>query len=104
MGDAPPPGTDERVGEAISGAHRPVFYLEIPPFLFGRVVRGLSEAGLRASDALVEGSGGWHEPWLPRCTTPDAPTHCVGAPGVSGPSGQYPAQAFASSKWPGVVG
>jgi glucose-6-phosphate 1-dehydrogenase len=36
----------ERVGDAISGAHSPVFYLEIPPFLFGTVVKGLAEAGL----------------------------------------------------------
>ena len=28
---------------AIKGARRPVFYLEIPPFLFGTVVKGLSE-------------------------------------------------------------
>jgi glucose-6-phosphate 1-dehydrogenase len=54
-GDFTDPGTYERVGEAISGAHRPVFYLEIPPFLFGRVVRGLSEAGLTTgATVLVE--------------------------------------------------
>ena len=35
----------ERVATAISGAASPVFYLEIPPFLFGRVVQGLAEAG-----------------------------------------------------------
>ena len=43
FGDA---ATYERVGKAIDGAKLPVFYLEIPPFLFGRVVQGLSEAGL----------------------------------------------------------
>ena len=37
FGDA---ATYERVAEAIKGAEEPVFYLEIPPFLFGRVVRG----------------------------------------------------------------
>ena len=31
--------------EAIGGAETPVFYLEIPPFLFGTVVKGLAEAG-----------------------------------------------------------
>src|SRR5690242_10441397 len=31
----------ERVGEAIGGAKTPVFYLEIPPFLFGTVIKGL---------------------------------------------------------------
>jgi glucose-6-phosphate 1-dehydrogenase len=43
----------ERVGAAIKGAETPVFYLEIPPFLFGRVVQGLSEAGLTAGARVV---------------------------------------------------
>lgn len=51
-GDFTEPATYDRVGEAIKGAQRPVFYLEIPPFLFGRVVGGLSEAGL-TSNAIV---------------------------------------------------
>ncbi|HET7513336.1 MAG TPA: glucose-6-phosphate dehydrogenase [Gaiella sp.] len=45
----------ERVGDAISGAESPVFYLEIPPFLFGTVVKGLAEAGLtRTARVVVE--------------------------------------------------
>ncbi|HTW15981.1 MAG TPA: glucose-6-phosphate dehydrogenase [Nocardioides sp.] len=51
-GDFADPATYDRVGDAIRGARRPVFYLEIPPFLFGRVVQGLSGAGL-TSDAVV---------------------------------------------------
>jgi glucose-6-phosphate 1-dehydrogenase len=43
----------ERVGTAISGARTPVFYLEIPPFLFGTVVKGLAEAGLTQSARVV---------------------------------------------------
>ena len=43
----------ERVAEAISGAESPVFYLEIPPFLFGRVVQGLAEAGLAKNARIV---------------------------------------------------
>jgi glucose-6-phosphate 1-dehydrogenase len=43
----------ERVAEAISGAETPVFYLEIPPFLFGRVVQGLAEAGLTKGARVV---------------------------------------------------
>src|SRR5436305_11672270 len=31
----------------------PVFYLEIPPFLFGRVIKGLAEAGLTKSGRVV---------------------------------------------------
>ncbi|RZU19129.1 glucose-6-phosphate 1-dehydrogenase [Kribbella rubisoli] len=43
----------ERVGDAIKGAETPVFYLEIPPFLFGRVVQGLSDAGLTSGARVV---------------------------------------------------
>ena len=43
----------ERVGAAISGAHSPVFYLEIPPFLFGTVVKGLADAGLTKTARVV---------------------------------------------------
>jgi glucose-6-phosphate 1-dehydrogenase len=50
FGDA---ATYERVGAAIKGADQPVFYLEIPPFLFGTVVAGLSEAGLTQSARVV---------------------------------------------------
>ena len=52
-GDFTDPATFERVGAAIGGATTPVFYLEIPPFLFGRVVKGLSEAGLTAGARVV---------------------------------------------------
>ena len=51
-GDFADAATYERVAEAIDGATLPAFYLEIPPFLFGRVVQGLSEAGL-TKDARV---------------------------------------------------
>jgi glucose-6-phosphate 1-dehydrogenase len=36
------PATYERVGKAIGEARAPVFYLEIPPSLFGTVVKGLA--------------------------------------------------------------
>src|SRR3984885_14728927 len=38
--------TYDRVAKAIEGRHTPVFYLEIPPSLFGRVVQGLAYANL----------------------------------------------------------
>jgi glucose-6-phosphate 1-dehydrogenase len=41
------------VADAVDGASTPVFYLEIPPFLFGRVVQGLSEAGLTKTGRVV---------------------------------------------------
>ena len=51
-GDFANADTYEHVGIAIKGSERPVFYLEIPPFLFGRVVKGLADAGL-TKDARV---------------------------------------------------
>lgn len=52
-GDFNDPTTYERVGAAIDGAKTPVFYLEIPPFLFGQVVKELSEAGLTKGARVV---------------------------------------------------
>jgi glucose-6-phosphate 1-dehydrogenase len=54
-GDFTDSSTYERVGEAIKGAECPVFYLEIPPFLFGTVVTRLAEADLtRTARVVVE--------------------------------------------------
>ena len=52
-GDFADDATYERVGKAITGKQEPVFYLEIPPFLFGRVVKGLADAGLTKSARVV---------------------------------------------------
>ena len=52
-GDFDDAGTYERVAGAIGNAQCPVFYLEIPPFLFGRVIKGLTEAGLTKPPARV---------------------------------------------------
>jgi glucose-6-phosphate 1-dehydrogenase len=52
-GDFGDPATFQRVGEAIAGAQTPVFYLEIPPFLFGTVVKGLADAGLTKGARVV---------------------------------------------------
>ena len=52
-GDFADPATYQRVADAIKGAACPVFYLEIPPFLFGRVVQGLAEADLTGSARVV---------------------------------------------------
>ena len=45
--------TYDQVAEAIKGAACPVFYLEIPPFLFGTVVKCLAEAGLTKGARVV---------------------------------------------------
>jgi glucose-6-phosphate 1-dehydrogenase len=53
QGDFGDAATYARVAAAITGAKTPVFYLEIPPFLFGRVVEGLAGAGVTASARIV---------------------------------------------------
>jgi glucose-6-phosphate 1-dehydrogenase len=52
-GDFSDEATYGRVAEAIKGASTPVFYLEIPPFLFGTVVKGLAGAGLTKTGRVV---------------------------------------------------
>ena len=52
FGDA---ATYERVRDAMGGASTPVFYLEIPPFLFGSVIGSLDEAGLHEERARGRG-------------------------------------------------
>src|SRR6188472_3748333 len=52
-GDFTDPATYERVSDAIEGTTTPVFYLEIPPFLFGQVVKELSDAGLTEGARIV---------------------------------------------------
>jgi glucose-6-phosphate 1-dehydrogenase len=53
QGDFSDTETYKQVAAAIGAAKAPVFYLEIPPFLFGTVVQGLSEAGLTANARVV---------------------------------------------------
>jgi glucose-6-phosphate 1-dehydrogenase len=53
QGDFGDATTYERVGMAIKGAEQPVFYLEIPPFLFATVVDGLTAAGLTQRARVV---------------------------------------------------
>src|SRR6187200_1579074 len=52
-GDFTDPDTYQRVGNAIAGSQCPVFYLEIPPFLFGTVVSNLAAADLTRSARVV---------------------------------------------------
>jgi glucose-6-phosphate 1-dehydrogenase len=52
-GDFSDAGTFERVADAVRGAESPVFYLEIPPFLFGAVIKGLADAGLTGNARVV---------------------------------------------------
>ena len=52
-GDFTDSATFAQVAKAIAQARTPVFYLEIPPFLFATVIKGLSEAGLTAHARVV---------------------------------------------------
>jgi glucose-6-phosphate 1-dehydrogenase len=52
-GDFGDSATYQRVAGAMNGAKSPVFYLEIPPFLFGTVIKGLFEANLTKSARVV---------------------------------------------------
>jgi glucose-6-phosphate 1-dehydrogenase len=53
QGDYADGATFERLGKAIEGTKRPVFYLEIPPALFATVVQGLGKAGLTENARVV---------------------------------------------------
>jgi glucose-6-phosphate 1-dehydrogenase len=53
QGDFTDPGTFSRVAEAVAQARTPVFYLEIPPFLFAAVIKGLTAAGLTKTGRVV---------------------------------------------------
>jgi glucose-6-phosphate 1-dehydrogenase len=52
-GDFSDAETYKHVADTISEARTPVFYLEIPPFLFGTVIKGLHEAGLTDAARVV---------------------------------------------------
>jgi glucose-6-phosphate 1-dehydrogenase len=54
-GDFADSGLYERVAAELKDAHTPVFYLEIPPSLFGTTIAGLAGAGLtKAARVVVE--------------------------------------------------
>ena len=53
MHDFADDATYGRVADAIDGKRLPVFYLEVPPSLFGTVVRGLAGAGVTENARVV---------------------------------------------------
>ena len=53
QGDFGDGATYARVAKEIQGARTPVFYLEIPPFLFSTVIKGLHAAGLTEHARVV---------------------------------------------------
>jgi glucose-6-phosphate 1-dehydrogenase len=52
-GDYQAPETFERLRQALGAAQHPVFYLAIPPSLFGTVAKGLAQAGYAAQARLI---------------------------------------------------
>jgi glucose-6-phosphate 1-dehydrogenase len=52
-GDFADPATYEQVRRTLGEASSPVFYLEIPPSLFGMAIKGLGEAGLTKTARVV---------------------------------------------------
>jgi glucose-6-phosphate 1-dehydrogenase len=52
-GDFTDAGTYASLAAAVGGALSPVFYLEIPPFLFGPVIKQLTDAGLTKTGRVV---------------------------------------------------
>jgi glucose-6-phosphate 1-dehydrogenase len=52
-GDYQAPETFVRLREALGTAQRPVFYLAIPPSLFGTVAKGLAQSGCAAQARLI---------------------------------------------------
>ena len=52
-GDFADPGTFARLAQALGQSAAPVFYLEIPPSLFGTVVQGLAAVGLTKNARVV---------------------------------------------------
>ena len=52
-GDFTDDATYAEVAEAIEGSETPVFYLEVPPSLFGTVVGGLAKAGVTGNARVV---------------------------------------------------
>jgi glucose-6-phosphate 1-dehydrogenase len=52
-GDFSDPETYTKVAGAVKGMHTPICYLEIPPFLFGTVVKGLASADLIRNGRVV---------------------------------------------------
>jgi glucose-6-phosphate 1-dehydrogenase len=52
-GDYESPDTFHAIAKALDGARRPLFYLAIPPVLFGTVITGLGKAGLAKNARVV---------------------------------------------------
>ncbi|HEX2502847.1 MAG TPA: glucose-6-phosphate dehydrogenase [Miltoncostaeaceae bacterium] len=75
QGDFADAATYGRVAAALGGARAPVFYLEVPPSLFGTVVGGLAGAGLTASARVVVEKPFGHDLASAQALAADLQTH-----------------------------
>lgn len=74
-GDFSDQATYERVAGAITAARSPVFYLEIPPSLFGMVIGGLARAGLTGSARVIVEKPFGHDAASARALTEEVYQH-----------------------------
>jgi glucose-6-phosphate 1-dehydrogenase len=74
-GDFANGATYQQLAAAISYAHSPVFYLEIPPSLFGMVIKGLAEAGLTKDARVVVEKPFGHDAASARALNDEIHTH-----------------------------
>ena len=74
-GDFADPATFQRLAAELKEARSPVFYLEIPPFLFGKVVKGLADAGLTANARVVVEKPFGHDPESARALAAEMHEH-----------------------------
>src|SRR6476660_1513997 len=75
QGDFSADETYERVAQKIKGAKSPVFYLEIPPSLFGMTIEGLHDAGLTGNARVVVEKPFGHDTASARALNDDVHRH-----------------------------
>jgi glucose-6-phosphate 1-dehydrogenase len=75
QGDFADASTYERLAEVLGHPASPVFYLEIPPFLFGRVIGGLAAAGLTEGARVVVEKPFGHDLESARALNDEVHTH-----------------------------
>ena len=83
-GDFADDATYGRVADEVKGAKHPVFYLEIPPSLFGMTIDGLAGAGLTKDARVVVEKPFGHDResatrWPPRSTSTSTRTSSTGS-------------------------
>ena len=89
-GDFAASATFERLATKLDGPRNPVFYLEVPPALFGMVIKGLSGAGLTENARVVVEKPFGHD--LASAKALKAEARAVPAGGAALPDRPFPGQ------------